>query len=77
MLRDIVVLAWGRFKTIIAIVTDIESRLIATVFYFTILVPFGIGSRLLSDPLQMRNKEISWSSREPIPDDLEVAKRQG
>ena len=42
-MSEIVHLAWDRFKIIAGIVGDVQGRVIVTLFYFTILVPFGIG----------------------------------
>ncbi|NDJ62714.1 MAG: hypothetical protein GYB67_16445 [Chloroflexi bacterium] len=46
-------------------------------FYFTVLVPFGIGARLFSDPLRQRVSAPAWIEREPVDNQLEAAKRQG
>lgn len=43
--------AWKRFGQFIG---DLVGRLVLTVFYFTIFVPFGLGVRLLGDPLALR-----------------------
>jgi hypothetical protein len=72
-------IAWERYKIIGAIMGDIIGRVIATVFYFTILVPFGIISRLFTDPLYLRPEHMkpSWIEREPVENQLESALRQG
>jgi hypothetical protein len=78
-LREIVAIAWDRLKIIAAIVGDIEARVIVTVFYFTVLVPFGLISHLGTDPLRIAPTPESshWIKREPVPADLESAQRQG
>lgn len=72
-------IAWKRLQIISAIVGDVQSRVIATLFYFTILVPFGLGSRLLSDPLRLRTsrEQSTWLDRDPIPTDMNTARQQG
>lgn len=71
-------LALARFRLIAAIVGDIQGRAIAIFFYFTVLVPFGIGSRLFSDPMHIRrNETVAWHDRSDISDSLEEARRQG
>lgn len=77
ILREIVQLAWERLNVITSIIGDVQGRLIATLFYFTILVPFGIGSRLFSDPMNIKTTSNVWLERPPVPTDLESAKRQG
>ena len=78
-MRELLDIAWARLKVISAVVGDVQSRGIAMLFYFTILVPFGLGSRLLSDPLHLRAgaKTVAWLERAPVAQDLESAKQQG
>jgi len=77
-LSEIVHLAWDRFKIIAGIVGDVQGRVIVTLFYFTILVPFGIGSRLFSDALRVRSSNTpQWLERPPVQNGLEEARRQG
>jgi hypothetical protein len=68
---------WDRLKVIAAIVGDVEAQAIVMLFYFTILVPFGLISRLTSDPLQRRVASAAWLERPDLPTDLESAKKQG
>jgi hypothetical protein len=75
--QKIIRLAWERFKIITSIVGEIQGNFIAILFYFTIFVPFGLASRLLSDPLQRRETKLYWSDRAPDGVDLESARRQG
>ena len=71
--------AWDRFNIITSIIGDVQGRVIAILFYFTILVPFGLGSRLFSDPLRRKveGRTTFWEERAPLPTDLDAAKRQG
>jgi hypothetical protein len=77
-LKEIIQLAWDRFTIITAIIGDVQGRAIATAFYFTVLVPFGVASRLLSDPLALKSSgQPSWINRPPTPEALDAARRQG
>lgn len=75
-LKDILQLAWKRLLVITAVIGDVQGRLIALLFYFTILVPFGIGSRLFSDPLHIKT-QTRWLERPLVPSTLEDARKQG
>ena len=70
---------WERFSLIASIVGDIQSRFIATLFYFTFLVPFGLISRFFSDPMHMRPDpdRKGWLTRPPVGNQLDDAKNQG
>lgn len=66
-----------RFNTIATIIGEVQGRILTVVFYFTILVPFGIISRLFNDPLKLRDKTPRWVKREPTPTDMKSAQEQG
>jgi len=74
---------WHRFNVILSVVGDANARAISVIFYFTILVPFGVGASLLTDPLRRKTTSsdtppgMSWLDRDPVPTDLDSAKRQG
>ena len=70
-------IAWERFSRNSAIVADLNGRFIATVFYCTIFVPFGLLSAIFMDPLRRKRAEITWLEREPVPTDISSAKEQG
>ncbi len=50
---------WMRFSHVFG---SFMSRLIFSVLYFTVFLPYGIGVRLFSDPLDMKSqpKETGW-----------------
>lgn len=66
---------WKRFGQFIG---DIIARIALTLFYFTIFVPFGLGVRLLSDPLgtKRRSRSSLWLSRRTTDSTLQDARRQ-
>jgi hypothetical protein len=76
-MRETLSLAWDRFKIIGGIVGDIQSRFIATAFYYTIFIPFALGTRLFSDPLHITPAAPAWVERPPVDNELDAAKRQG
>ena len=53
--------AFGRFMG------DLVGRLVMTVFYFSIALPFGLAVRFISDPLRLKPEPPRWSAREPGP----------
>ena len=75
-MSDVYQIAWRRFNTISSIVSDAAARVVAIVFYFTILVPFGIGYTLVGDPMR-KKAAASWLDREPTDNDIDSARLQG
>ena len=79
-MKSILRLAWDRFNLLASVIGDVQGWIIAVGFYFSILVPFGLISRLTSDPLRLRatkNAPLLWLEREPVSDDLDSARQQG
>jgi hypothetical protein len=69
-------LAWKRWTIIGEVYGDFQARLFATLFYFTILVPFAAGVRLTRDPLHLRDTNRAWLKRAPVGNTLDDARRQ-
>lgn len=69
-------IAWNRWKIISEVFGDFQGRLFAVIFYFTIFMPFAVGVRLLSDPLNLRNKMSNWVERDPVGTSLDEARKQ-
>jgi hypothetical protein len=62
---------WLRFGQFLG---DILARVVLTLFYFTVFVPFGLGVTLLSDPLHVRDKSAqAWLPRETEDDEPSLA----
>lgn len=67
---------WEGWKEIAAYIGDFQSRLLLTVFYFTIALPFGLITRLV-DPLELRwSRAAGWTTRRTMSEDLQAARRQ-
>jgi hypothetical protein len=75
-LKDIWEVAWGRLTTITLVVGNAQGRIISFLFYFTVMVPFGLIGRFLTDPLGHKDS-AHWVERHPVPNDIESAKKQG
>ena len=76
-LKEIWDIAWDRFSVVSSVIADGNGRFIATLFYFTIMVPFGLLSSLTMDPLRIKEMNTDWIKRDPVPTDIESAREQG
>jgi hypothetical protein len=78
-MREILELAWNRLLVVTSVIGDVQGRFIAIMFYYTVLVPFGIGMRLFGDPLQSKTTfgQPHWLERPVVSTTLDDAKRQG
>jgi hypothetical protein len=66
--------AWKRFGQLMG---DFIGRLVLTLFYFTIFMPFGLGVRLLGDRLDVKGWTApTWTKRVTRDLDMKDARRQ-
>lgn len=70
--------AWHRWKIIGGVVGNYQARSVATIFFYTIMVPFGLGVRIFSDPLRVKEPatNASWVPRQDVDTRLNQARRQ-
>jgi hypothetical protein len=69
---------WERWKVIAHKIGMFQSRVLLNIFYVAILAPFGLGVKLLADPLRLKRPPHSqWRQRERTPAPaLDRARRQ-
>lgn len=70
---------WDRWLILARKIGKFQSRILLTFFYFVIVLPFGLGVRLLADPLHLRRrapKDTAWLPRETRDVDLAASQRQ-
>jgi hypothetical protein len=66
---------WAGWKRFGELLGDFIGRLFLTLFYFTIFLPFGLGSRLAADFLHIKKNKPEWLKREKREISLEDARR--
>ena len=55
---------WGFWQHIGQAIGDFIGRLVLTLFYFTLFMPFGLGVRLWGDPLDIKSRyQVGWLRR--------------
>jgi hypothetical protein len=68
---------WEGWKAFGRFMGNIVGRVVLTVFYFTVFVPFGLGVRRFSDPLQVRTVPSSlWRPRTTTDKNVADVRRQ-
>lgn len=64
------------WKRIARRIGDFQARLILTILYAVLVLPFGLAVRLLADPLRIRRRPPAWLEHSESPTDMEWARRQ-
>jgi hypothetical protein len=68
---------WEGWKAFGQFLGNLLARVVLSIFYFTVFVPFGVGVRLFSDPLQIKTApDTLWRPRPTGDQSLEDTKRQ-
>ncbi len=72
---------WNRFMgwwmPIAEIIGNFMNRVILSLFYFVIVLPFGVGVRLFSDPLRIKKAvQSGWSKSSHRVDTIDQARKQ-
>jgi hypothetical protein len=69
---------WNGWKAFTTGIGNYQGRLMFGFFYFVVITPFGLGVRLFSDPLKVRQVERAtcWSERSFVKHDLETGRQQ-
>ena len=69
---------WSVWKKFGEVIGDFVARFVLTVFYFTVLVPFGIGVQMFGDPLKLKRttSDVRWQIRGKVEVSLDSFRRQ-
>lgn len=68
---------WQKWQRLGKAIGHFQARVILSLFYFTFVLPPGLGVRLFADPLRLKPKGSSnWLERPSDTRDLASARRQ-
>ncbi len=68
---------WAAWKRIAHRIGDFQARVLLTLIYAVLVLPFGLAIRLFSDPLKIKKRPAKWIEHPHDVIDLEWARRQG
>jgi hypothetical protein len=67
---------WQSWKPVAHAVGTFQARVLLTLFYAVLVLPFGLFVRLFSDPLRIKSRPTQWLDHPDETHDLPWAKRQ-
>ena len=67
---------WDGWKRIAKKVGNFQARVLLTVLYAVVILPFGLAVRIFGDPLRIRTLPSQWLEYTDGQTDLERAHRQ-
>ena len=69
--------AWQRWMRLATLIGEFQARVILSLFYFVIVLPFGLAVRLFADPLGIKGRRQStWTDFSDRSRTLEDTRRQ-
>ena len=71
-------IVWKRWQQFGQLIGDLFARIVLTILFFTVLMPFCIGIRLFGDPLKMKsdNQVTCWTECSADTPNLTRSRRQ-
>ena len=69
---------WEKWKEFSLIIGSFMSRLILSIIYFTLILPYGLGVRFFSDPLAIKSipRESGWKPYPGVEPSLQNFQQQ-
>ncbi len=67
---------WSAWKRIAHKIGNFQARVILTVLYAIVVLPFGLAVRLFSDPLRIKHRPTRWLDHPAETHDLSWAQKQ-
>lgn len=68
---------WEGWKKFGHAVGNVNARILLTILYAIVILPFGLAVRFFSDSMHSKKRPDKWFDHPPIPNTLEEARRQG
>jgi len=67
---------WQAWKRIAQKIGNFQARVLLTVIYAVLVLPFGLAVRLFSDPLRVKRRPQAWLDHGDTPSSIHWARRQ-
>ena len=67
--------AWQVWRAFGRFMGDLVGRVVMTLFYFTVALPFGLAARFISDPLRLKSATPRWIECKRARQALDDARR--
>jgi hypothetical protein len=67
---------WQAWKRLAHRIGNFQARVLLTILYAVLVLPFGLGVRLFADPLRIKRRPTEWLESHQSPTDVDWARRQ-
>lgn len=66
---------WEWLKRVNRAIGNFEARVLLMALYATVVLPFGIGVSLFSDPLRIKHRPKAWLDHSRVDPNIDRARR--
>ncbi len=67
---------WKAWTRIAHIIGNFQARVLLTILYVLLVLPFGVIVRLFADPLRIKKRPEKWLEEAPEVFDMQWAQKQ-
>jgi hypothetical protein len=67
---------WNAWKRLARKIGNFQARVLLTLLYAIVVLPFGLLARLFWDPLRIKNRPTQWIEHAPEEYDISWAQKQ-
>lgn len=67
---------WNAWKRLARKIGNFQARVLLTLLYAIVILPFGLLARFFWDPLRIKNRPIQWIEHAPEEYDISWAQKQ-
>ena len=67
---------WQAWTRLMHLIGNFQARVLLTIIYAIVVLPFGLIMRLFSDPLRIKTRPTQWLDHPSEAQDIEWAHRQ-
>lgn len=68
---------WEGWKKIAHTIGNFQARILLTVIYAVLILPFGLMVRCFADSLHCKKRPMQWMDHPGVPKDMAQARQQG
>jgi hypothetical protein len=67
---------WSAWKRLAHKIGNFQARVLLTILYAIVILPFGLAARFCSDSLTIKNRPTKWIDHPPETYDMSWAQKQ-
>ncbi len=68
---------WQGWKKIAHVIGNFQARILLTIIYAVLILPFGLVVRCFADSLHSKKRPDGWMDHPGVPKTMEQARQQG